>query len=157
MAVARRMGLSEEVVADIEQAALLHNIGKIGVSNSVLHKPGPLDEGEKELMQQHPIIGERIVASIEGLAHLVPVIRAEHKRWDGKGYPGGLSGEHIPLASRVVFACDSFHAMTSNRPYRKAIGVRAALEELQRNSGKQFDPSIVSALLDVAGDARADT
>jgi HD-GYP domain-containing protein (c-di-GMP phosphodiesterase class II) len=107
-------------------------------------------------MQQHPVIGERIVASIGGLAYLASVIRAEHERWDGKGYPDGLLGEHIPLASRVVFACDSFHAMTSDRPYRKAIGVRAALEELQRNSGKQFDPSTVGALLDVVGDTQID-
>ncbi len=157
MAVAHRMGLSEEEVADIEQAALLHDVGKIGVPDSILHKPGPLGESEKELMHEHPIIGERIVASIEGLAHLAPVIRAEHERWDGKGYPDGLSGEHIPLASRVVFTCDSFHAMTSDRPYRDAMGVRAALEELERSSGKQFDPSTVRALLDVVGDARADT
>ena len=107
-------------------------------------------------MQEHPLIGERIVTSIEGLDHLASIIRAEHERWDGKGYPDGLSGEHIPLAIRVVFACDSFHAMTSVRPYRKAMGVWAALEELQRNSGKQLDPSTFRALLDVVGDARAE-
>jgi len=84
-------------------------------------------------MRQHPAIGERIVASTGGLAHLAPAIRAEHERWDGKGYPDGLKGEEIPLASRIVFACDAFHAMTSDRPYRKSIGVRAALEELKRN------------------------
>lgn len=88
---------------------------------------------------------------------LAPVIRAEHKRWDGKGYRDGLSGKHTPLASRVVFACDSLHAMISNHPYRKAIGVRAALEKLERNPGQQFNPSTVRALLDVAGDTRADT
>ena len=107
-------------------------------------------------MQEHPLIGERIVASIGGLAHLAPVIRAEHERWDGKGYANSLSREHTPLASRVVFACDSLHAMTSDRPYRFAIGVRAACEELQRNSGKQFDPSTVGALLDIVGDTQID-
>jgi HD-GYP domain-containing protein (c-di-GMP phosphodiesterase class II) len=108
-------------------------------------------------MQEHPTIGEHIITSIESLAHLTPIIRAEHERWDGKGYPDGLSGKHMPLASRIVFACDSFYAMTSDRPYRKAMGAWAALEELQRNSGKQFDPSTVRALLDIVGDARADT
>jgi HD-GYP domain-containing protein (c-di-GMP phosphodiesterase class II) len=157
VAVARRMRLSKEEITDIEHAALLHDVGKIGVPDSVLHKSGPLDECEKELMQEHPVMSECIVASTEGLAHLAPVIRAEHERWNGKGYPDGLSGEHIPLTSRVVFACDSFHAMTSDRPHRKAMGVRAALEELRRNAGTQFDPSVVGALLDVLGDARADT
>ena len=153
MVLARRMGLSEEGVTAIEQAALLHDVGKIGVPDSSLHKPGPLDEREKKLMQEHTAIGERIVASIGGLAHLAPVIRAEHERWDGEGYPDGLSGEHIQLASRVIFACDSFHAMTSSRPYREAMGVRAALEELRSNAGKQFDPSVVRALLGVLSDA----
>jgi HD-GYP domain-containing protein (c-di-GMP phosphodiesterase class II) len=143
MVLARRMGLSEEEVTAIEQAALLHDVGKIGVPDSILHKPGPLDESEKELMQEHPLIGERIVTSIEGLDHLASIIRAEHERWDGKGYPDGLSGEHIPLASRVVFACDSFHAMTSDRPYRKAMGVRAALEELQRKLREAARPEHV--------------
>ena len=95
------------------------------------------------MMQEHPLIGERIVTSIEGLDHLASLIRAEHERWDGKGYPDGLSGEHIPLASRVVFACDSFHAMTSDRPYRKAMGVRAALEELQRKLREAARPEHV--------------
>ena len=149
VAVARRLGLPEDEVSDVEQAAILHDVGKIGVPDSVLNKPGPLNEGEWESMREHPVIGERIVASIEGLAHLAPIIRAEHERWDGKGYPDGLSGGHIPLASRVVFACDSFHAMTSDRPYRRAIEVRAALEELKKNAGKQFDPDVVRVLHDL--------
>lgn len=149
LAVARRLGLSEGEVTDIEQAALLHDVGKIGVPDSVLNKPGPLDGGERALMREHPVIGERIVASTEGLAHLAPLVRAEHERWDGAGYPDGLSGEQIPLASRVVFVCDAFHAMTSDRPYRKAMGAREALEELERSSGKQFCPLTVRALLDV--------
>jgi HD-GYP domain-containing protein (c-di-GMP phosphodiesterase class II) len=154
--VPRWMGLSEEE-RDFEQAALLHDVGKIGVPDSVLHKPGPLDKGDKELMQEHPTIGERRITLIEGLAYLAPIIRAEHERWAGKGYPNGLSGEHIPLARRIVFACNSFHAMTSDRPYRKAMGVWATLEELQRNSGKQFDPSTVRAQLDIVDDTREPT
>jgi response regulator RpfG family c-di-GMP phosphodiesterase len=147
--VARRHGLSEKEVADVEQAALLHDVGKIGIPDSILNKPGPLDEGEWEQMRQHTAIGERIVASTEGLAHLAPVVRAEHERWDGKGYPDSLKGEEIPLASRIVFACDAFHAMTSDRPYRKSIGVRAALEEIKRNANTQFCPRTTEALLDV--------
>ncbi len=129
-------------MTNIRQAALLHDIGKIGVLDSILNKSGSLEE-EWEIMREHPKIGERIVSSLESLAHLAPIIRSEHERWDGKGYPDGLSGEEIPLASRIIFACDSFHAMISDRPYREALGVREALEELGRNSGTQFDPAAV--------------
>lgn len=97
VAVARQLGLSEEEITDIKQAALLHDIGKIGIIDSILNKPGPLDEEEWRAMQEHPKIGERIVSSIESLAHLAPIIRSEHERWDGTGYPDGLSGEEIPL------------------------------------------------------------
>ena len=147
VAVAREMGLSEEEVAEVKQAALLHDIGKLGISDAILNKPGPLDEAEWEAMKTHPAIGERILSSIEGLLHLGPVIRAEHERWDGTGYPDGLSGQQIPLASRIVLACDAYHAMISDRPYRKALGAQAALEELQGNAGTQFCPHTVPALL----------
>ena len=153
-AVARRLGLSEEEVTDVKQAALLHDIGKIGILDSILNKPGPLDEEEWEVMQEHPKIGERIVSSIESLAHLAPIIRSGHERWDGKGYPEGLSGEEIPLASCIIFACDSFHAMISDRPYRAALGIREALEEIGRNSGTQFCPNIVRALFEVVNEGR---
>ena len=149
VAVARRLGLSKEEVADVERAALLHDVGKIGVPDSILHNPEPLDEGEWEQMREHPAIGERLVAATEGLSHMAPIIRAEHERWDGKGYPDGLEGEEIPLASRIIFACDAFHAMTSDRPYRTAIGLRAALDELESNVGKQFCPRTIPALLEV--------
>ncbi len=155
VAVARRLGLSEDDVAEVELAALLHDVGKIGVPDSVLNKPGPLDGQEWALMREHPVIGERIVASIESLARLAPVVRAEHERWDGKGYPDGLAGEGIPLASRVVFCCDAFHAMTSDRPYREAIGEERALRELETNAGTQFDPQVVAALVDHVGVSRA--
>ena len=154
VAVARRLGLSHEEISDTEQAALLHDVGKIGVPDSVLNKLGPLDEQEWALMREHPVIGERLVASVAGLAHLAPVVRAEHERWDGGGYPDGLAGNRIPLASRIVFCCDAFHAMTSDRPYRKAIGKDQALKELAKNAGSQFDPDAVAALLDVVGRSR---
>lgn len=148
-AVARGLGISGDEAADVEPSALLHDIGKIGVLDSILNKPGPLDDAEWALMREHPAIGERIVASIESLAHLAPVIRAEHERWDGGGYPDGLSGEDIPLASRIVFACGAFHAMVSDRPYRRTMGVEEALEELEKNAGAQFDPGVVRALVEV--------
>ena len=153
-AVARRMGLSEEEVEKVEQVALLHDIGKLGVPDEILRKRGPLDNGEWEVMREHTLIGERIVFSMEGLARLAPVIRAEHERWDGKGYPDGLAGEQIPLASRIVFTCDAYHAMTSDRSYREALGVQAALAELQKNAGTQFCPHTVPALLDVVKGSR---
>jgi HD-GYP domain-containing protein (c-di-GMP phosphodiesterase class II) len=148
VAVACRLGLPEDEIADVEQAALLHDVGKMGVPDAVLNKPGPLGDREWAMMREHPMIGERIVSSVEGLAHLAPIIRAEHERWDGEGYPDGLRGEEIPLTSRIVFACDAWHAMISDRPYREALG-REALDELQKNTGKQFDPRVVLALLDV--------
>ncbi len=149
VAVAWRMGLSEEEIKDVEQAALLHDVGKMGISDTILNKPGPLNEEEWEVMREHSVIGERIVSSMEGLAHLAPVIRAEHERWDGGGYPDGLSGEQIPLISRIVFVCDAYHAMISERPYRKAIRVEEAIEELQKNAGTQFCPHAVPAFLEV--------
>lgn len=146
-AVARRVGLSEEEAAEVEQVALLHDIGKIGVGDAILNKTGPLNKAEREVMRMHPVIGEEIVASTEGLSHLSPAIRAEHERWDGKGYPDGLSGEDIPIASRIVLVCDAFHAMTSDRPYRKALGAEAALRELEKNAGSQFCPRTVEAFV----------
>ena len=154
VAVARRLGLSEEETADVEQAALLHDVGKMGIPDAILNKPGPLDDREWAVMREHPAIGERIVSSVEDLAHLAPILRAEHERWDGQGYPDGLSGEEIPLASRIAFTCDAFHAMISDRPYRKALDIRMAKAELKRNSGTQFCPAIVEALLDAIHERR---
>jgi response regulator RpfG family c-di-GMP phosphodiesterase len=147
--VARALGLSEEETTDITQVALLHDIGKIGVPDAVLRKPGPLDATEWELMKQHTIIGHRIASSIDGIAHLAPAIRAEHENWDGSGYPDGLAGEGIPLASRIVLACDAFHAMTSDRPYRRSLSTDEALEQIAKGAGSQFDPKVAAALLEV--------
>jgi HD superfamily phosphohydrolase YqeK len=147
--VGHSLGLSEGEVANVKQAAMLHDLGKIGVPDSILNKQGPLKEEEWKMMQEHSVIGERIVASIEDLAHLAPIIRATHERWDGKGYPDGLSGEQIPLASRIVFACDAWHAMNSERPYRKALSSEEMIEELAKNAGQQFGPGVVQALMEV--------
>jgi PAS domain S-box-containing protein len=148
-AVALRLGLPERQVEEVTQTALLHDIGKVGIPDSVLLKAGPLTELEWELMREHPAIGARIVSGLKPLAHLAPAVRAEHERWDGAGYPDGLSGTVIPVASRITLACDAYHAMISDRPYRKALGHEMARERLQNNAGSQFDPDVVTALIDV--------
>jgi HD-GYP domain-containing protein (c-di-GMP phosphodiesterase class II) len=153
--VGRRLGVDDAELTELEWAALLHDIGKLGVADAILRKPGPLDDGEWAEMRRHPEIGERIVASIELLAHLAPTIRAEHERWDGGGYPDGLRGEEIPLASRIVLVCDAFHAMTSDRPYRVAMPVEDALEQLREHAGTQFCPRVCAAVLDLVAEERA--
>ncbi len=149
VAVARRMGLSEGEVVEVEQAALLHDVGKIGIGDAILNKPRALTDVEWQVMRMHPVIGEEIVASTKGLSHLAPAIRAEHERWDGEGYPDGLSGEEIPIASRIILVCDAFHAMTSDRPYRKALDVHVALGELEKNAGTQLCPRTVGAFVEM--------
>jgi HD-GYP domain-containing protein (c-di-GMP phosphodiesterase class II) len=151
---ARQMGLDEREVADVNDVALLHDVGKIGLPDGILSKQGPLSEGEMEIIRRHPVIGAEIVASIETLSHLSPAIRAEHERWDGQGYPDGLAGTEIPLASRIAFACDAYHAMVSHRPYREALEPELAQQELIANAGTQFCPDSVEALLAVVGETR---
>jgi putative nucleotidyltransferase with HDIG domain len=151
MAVADELSVDDLQREDVERAALLHDIGKIGISDAVLRKPAPLTEAEWLEMRRHPVVGARIVVSMPGLAHLAPVIRAGHERWDGCGYPDGLWGEAIPLPSRIVFACDAFHAMTSNRPYRRALPGGFAAAEVRKGAGTQFCPRTVEALLAALG------
>jgi PAS domain S-box-containing protein len=147
MAVAKRLGLDPQATRDVEQVALLHDIGKVGIPDAILQKQGPLDDDEWELMRQHPIVGEHIIAGTPGLSRLAPSIRAEHERWDGSGYPDGLAGEQIPLASRITLACDALNAMTSDRPYRQAMTLERAECELESCAGTQFDPGIIRVLL----------
>ena len=147
MAVGARLGLEQQALAELAAVALLHDVGKIGIPDAVLHKAGPLDESESELMRQHPVIGERILSAVEGLEKVARAVRHEHERWDGGGYPDGLSGEEIPLASRIVLACDAWHALVSDRPYREALAHDVALAELRRCAGSQFDPVVVDTLL----------
>lgn len=147
IAVARALGLDGQAVAEVEAVALLHDVGKIGVPDHVLHKAGPLDDDEWELMRQHPLIGERILRPLPGLAGVATAVRHEHEHWDGSGYPDGIAGDRIPPASRIVLACDAFHALVSDRPYRAALPLQAATEELRRCAGAQFDPAVVEALL----------
>jgi HD-GYP domain-containing protein (c-di-GMP phosphodiesterase class II) len=151
--VAERMGVSEEIRRETELGALLHDIGKIHIPDSIINKPGPLDDAEWAIMKTHTIEGQRMLDQVGGLLTSVGlVVRASHERFDGGGYPDGLAGETIPLAARIVAACDSFNAMTTTRSYRKALPVSHAVGELRRCSGTQFDPAVVDALLAVVGD-----
>jgi putative nucleotidyltransferase with HDIG domain len=127
-------------------AARLHDIGKVAVPDSVLNKPGALDEREWELMRQHPVIGAEIAARVPRLRSAVPAIRGHHERYDGGGYPDGLAGEDIPLAARIIAVADAFSAMVTDRPYRPARPLPEAVEELHRCAGSQFDPAVVGAL-----------
>jgi two-component system cell cycle response regulator len=139
----RALEMDPEELDVLARAAELHDIGKMAIPDQVLHKPGPLDPAEWELVRSHTVIGQRILEAAAAMAPVARVVRSSHERWDGHGYPDGLSGEAIPLASRIVFACDAFDAMTSDRPYRAAMGVGEALEELHANAGTQFDPRLV--------------
>jgi hypothetical protein len=133
----------------VKLGAILHDVGKIGISDSILMKPGPLTEEEWAIMRSHPEIGERMLAGIDFLSSALPVIRHHHERWGGGGYPDGLAGERIPLGARIVAVCDSFDAMTSDRPYRRAMTVPEACAELARCSGAQFDPRCVAMLTQI--------
>jgi diguanylate cyclase (GGDEF)-like protein len=145
--VAEALALNPDEVARVETAALLHDVGKVGIPDSILHKDGPLDDNEWVLMKEHPVIGERILRAIPGLGGVARIVRHEHERWDGDGYPDGISGDQIPIGSRIILACDAYHAMTSDRPYRKAMSHGEALKDLRKNAGTQFDPQVVEALL----------
>ena len=120
--------------------AILHDVGKLAIPDAILHKPGPLDEAEWTVMRTHPIASEQLLAQVPSLHHLCAAVRAEHERWDGTGYPDGLAGRAIPLASRITLVCDAFHAMTSDRPYRAGMSVADAFAEIEAGSGTQFCP-----------------
>ncbi len=146
-AVARHLGLAVEEIDRVRAAALLHDIGKVGIPDAVLHKAGTLDADEWELMREHPAIGERILRVVPGLGQIARIVRHEHERWDGTGYPDGLAGREIPMGSRIILACDAYHAMTSDRPYRLAMSHAHAVEELAVRAGAQFDPEVTAALI----------
>jgi two-component system, cell cycle response regulator len=144
-AVGERMGISGELLDGLERAAELHDIGKIAIPDAILNKPGPLDAEEWRFMRRHTLIGESMLSAAPALRSAAKLVRSSHERYDGKGYPDGLQGEAIPLASRIIFVCDAFHAMTSERPYGAPMEPAAALEELTRCAGTQFDPAVVKA------------
>jgi diguanylate cyclase (GGDEF)-like protein len=148
--VGRELGLDADSLKRLELGALFHDIGKIGIPSAILLKPGPLTKKEREVMQTHPELGERILAPIARLEPVRPIVRHAHERWDGRGYPDEVGGEEIPVESRVIFVCDAFHAMTTDRPYRKAMSFEEACKELEGGAGSQFDPDVVAAFLKLA-------
>src|SRR5947209_10110266 len=145
--VAHGLGLEEEEVDRIKAAALLHDIGKVAIPDSILNKPGPLTDDEWKLMKDHTVVGERILRAIPGLGGVARIVRHEHERWDGGGYPDGIAGEEIPVGSRIILACDAYHAMTSDRPYPEPMSHAEAMKELTQGAGTQFDPAVVEVLV----------
>ena len=146
--LARELELGPARVERVRLAGVLHDVGKIGLSDALLRKPGPLDEREWEEMRRHPEIGARILGS-DDFEDIRPWVLAHHERWDGRGYPAGARGEEIPLEAQIVAVADAFEAMTSDRTYRPALGREAALQELRRGAGSQFDPAMVRAFVAV--------
>ena len=144
-AVAAELEIPSEQMTSLLQAAALHDVGKVGIPDAILDKPGRLDEQEWEFVRTHTQIGERILSAAPALAQVARIVRSTHERYDGAGYPDGLAGDAIPLASRVIAVCDAYDAMVANRPYRSAMSSEGALSELLRNSGTQFDPAVVAA------------
>jgi putative nucleotidyltransferase with HDIG domain len=146
------MGYSETDLAVLRLGGLLHDIGKIGVPDAVLNKPGRLEPGEFNLMKQHTVIGDQIIQAIPQLQVIAPIVRSHHERVDGRGYPDGLAGETITPLARITAIADSFDAMTSDRSYRRGMPVEKAMEEIRRGMGSQFDPDMAKAFLDCPGD-----
>jgi putative two-component system response regulator len=144
---ARALGLGKVQVETLEYAALLHDIGKIGISEALLFKKGPLTEEERATFRLHPVIGENILKEVEFFREILPVVRHHHEWYNGKGYPDGSRGKDVEILSRIVSIADAFDAMTSNRPYRKALKLETALKELNRGAGTQFDPDIVEIFM----------
>ena len=144
--VAAALELDLEAVRNVELGAVLHDIGKVRVPESILNKPGPLTDEEWAVMRTHPGIGEHILRPIQSLHAILPIVRHHHERWDGTGYPDGLSGRAIPLGARIVAVCDAYRAMTEDRPYRPALSTAEARDELKAGAGKQFDADCVEAL-----------
>jgi diguanylate cyclase (GGDEF)-like protein/PAS domain S-box-containing protein len=153
-ATAEKLEVPDDQLAALLQAASLHDVGKAAIPDEILDKPAPLSEQEWEFMRRHPVMGERILAAAPALTQAAPLVRHSHERFDGRGYPDGLAGEQIPLGARIIAVCDAFDAMTSERPYRRAMSFEVATDELRRCAGSQFDPRVVEAF--VSGVAELD-
>lgn len=150
--VAREMSLPESLIEKLKMAAILHDIGKIGIPDDVLNKPGGYTEEEYLVMAKHPIIGEMIISNSKLMQEIASWVRHHHERYDGLGWPDGLRGENIPLGARIIAVCDAFDAMTSLRPYRARLTTEQAMCEIEKHSGTQFDPDVVRALRIVVSD-----
>jgi response regulator RpfG family c-di-GMP phosphodiesterase len=151
LATARAYGVPEAEIPDLEHGVLLHDIGKIGIPDAILLKPGPLTPEEWKTMRRHPEIGKRLIENVPFLLGAIPIIYCHHEKWDGSGYPRALKGEEIPLGARIFSVVDAFDAMTFDRPYSKAVPFQAAFTEITRCSGSHFDPTVVDAFLRVPG------
>lgn len=151
-ALAVKLGLGEGEVARARLAGALHDVGKMAIPDAILAKPGPLTDDEWKFLRRHTLIGERILQAAPALSHVAGIVRSSHERFDGSGYPDGLAGTAIPLASRIVFVCDAFETLTSARPYAGRLTDDAAIEELRRSAGTQFDPVVVAGLADVVAE-----
>jgi two-component system cell cycle response regulator len=147
--VGDRLGMTREELDVLVRAAELHDIGKMAVPDAILQKPGPLDSDEWAFMRRHTVVGERILGAAEALRPVAAIVRSSHERWDGAGYPDGLAGEAIPLGARIVFVCDAFDAMVTDRTYRPRRSVQAALAELRACAGTQFDPAVVAVFTEL--------
>ena len=145
-----QLGLVDEELDALYRGGMVHDIGKIGVPDAILLKPGPLDAAETRVMRQHPVIGERIVSSLKSAAPLLPIIRHHHERYDGRGYPDGLEGDEIPLLARIVAVCDAYDALVNDRPYRQGLEPDAALRILNNGAGAQWDRRLVQLLCEGA-------
>ncbi|MCL2799606.1 MAG: GAF domain-containing protein [Endomicrobia bacterium] len=150
--IAERMHLPQAIVRHVEYAALMHDIGKIGIEDTILRKPGKLTPDEIEIIKKHPVIGNKIISPVTFLSPVAPMVLYHQEWYDGNGYPEGLRGEEIPLGSRIVAAIDAYDAMTSDRPYRKALPKEYAISELVRGAGTQFDPNVVEVFVNILKD-----
>jgi HD-GYP domain-containing protein (c-di-GMP phosphodiesterase class II) len=147
--LAQKMGLGEEELVQMRRGALLHDLGKLGVPDSILNKPGSLTDEERAIMNQHPALAYELLSPIEFLRPALDIPYCHHERWDGSGYPRGLQGEQIPLSARIFAVGDVYDALTSDRPYRKAWPRSKALDYIREKSGHEFDPQVVEAFLRV--------
>jgi putative nucleotidyltransferase with HDIG domain len=151
--VATDLGLDSDRLRNLEFGALLHDVGKVAIPKEIINKPGKLDAHEWQVIKTHTVEGQRMLERVGGFMRTVGlIVRSHHERWDGGGYPDGLAGEAIPLESRIIACCDAWNAMRTDRAYRTALPHHVAVEEVLANSGRQFDPRIVDALLRVAAD-----
>ena len=155
--IGERLGLSDEQLERLAAAAQLHDVGKLAMPTEILNKPGPLDDDEWSVIREHTVIGERMLRAVPEMGAVANMVRHSHESWDGTGYPDGLAGDEIPLASRVILCADAFHAIRSDRPYRPGCSADEALSEVRSCAGKQFDPRVVDALVAVARDVRRAT
>lgn len=152
--IARAMGMSRVVMVRLKLAVMLHDIGNLSIGDEMLNKKGKFTEGEFEVVKQHSIIGADMLAKIDQLKDIIPIIRSHHERYDGKGYPNGLCGEQIPICARIIAVADAFDAMTNDRPYKASMTLYFAADELAKNKGAQFDPAVVDTFFQIYKDKK---